>query len=492
MPVLSRLVCAFISSIFRHAKKLILTLPSQTIFKRIFEIRILHGYYLDYRRPDTSKKPGVYFEYGTKTKVSDLLLERAQLQAEVLEKSYDILQDVFITPTPETARLMRGLKMVTKTFPWGLVAGIEVEAKEEGGQTNYYPKPNLDKSKTWSFFIGVKNYQLLNITNHAFNAALPAYYYFTNLRAVEDGKVYPSFSVQLPGFTAERTWEMGELIRDGNDVKVANKETQAAADFLEFFKIDTDPKKNTWHQFAHSKDRVLLPMSFEYRFDQKYRADNPVLRAEFVLKDLDGKVLNSIAQSYSEVFPRRVTLDFRQLPIPPDASEEEKLNPKKLNDGWYDLLVQVNEDDAVNYRVYMRSDLTSAQPLLGMVELSLGETQESYRLLDANGALNRSDNQDGQPPHRLFEIRLLNRLSYWRYALKEPLSPKPKDKNYTYSERAFTTSKPRRLAQVRVPTAIKIGQENVALPNPSQPDLKYDNDNKFYYTELFLSTINPA
>ena len=440
----------------------------------------------------------MFFEYGENADPNIRLEERRAMQEDVLNNNYDIRQDLEIIPTEKTARLMRGLRMVSKSFPWGYVVGIEVDQRsEDSGATLFFPKQEIDDSETWQFLLKVRSSSLLNITNHSLRSSLPGYYYFTNIEAEEGGKQFPSLSVELPKFTSDKSWEMGSVIQHEDEVLAASQTTRVLSDFIPIASLDSSSDQNVWHHWAHTGDRKLLRPVFSYRFDSKFNRENPIRSSAFILSTLDGNELKRIEKLYSDSrpAPSSVQLDFRRLPIPDGASESEKLAPPSLLNGWYNLQVLVNGEVEEEYRVLIMVDLPPGVPLLGMVEVGAGVTAEPFRVLRADGALNLTVIEGSnpvryQPP--VFEVRLMNRLSYWKYSLNELPDVPLLDINYTYSGNTFTSRIPRRLAQMRVPASIDVDGVSIKLPNPDRASIQYDSENGQYFSELFLRTLKSA
>jgi hypothetical protein len=478
-------------------------MPDNTIFKKLFEVRILHGYYTDNWFANLLGEPGSFFDYGTDPDPAVRAVQRREQQAFVLENKYDILRDISIEPTPATARLMEGLRMRWRRLPTGFLAGLEVEKRETGGLVQFAPKVVLEPGMRWTFLLRIRNAWFYNITNHAMRPTMPGHYYFTNMAAADDGKVFPSLSVQLPPFSNQRHWEMGELLRSGNQVMAANVDTANLADFTAIANIDdANPGGDTWHEWAHSGDRRALPKSFKYRFDAKFGAANPVTDAVFVLSDTAGNQIKSITRSYTAAAPApaEILLDFRQLPVAPGASDAEKLRPKTLPDGWYDIRVSINGAIFETRRVLLRSDLPDDQSILGIVELGLGPTAPAFSLLDG-GLLNTAPVPDSNPGRwqgPVFEIRFMNRPTYWHYRIQKSEGLPAADLDmgefiFFRNRQSIEAQTPRRLSQARVPVQLSVpppgAAGDVLLPNPEPPGLRFDHQRKIYYSELFLSTI---
>lgn len=478
-------------------------MPNHTIFKKLFEVRILHGYYTDNWFANLSGEPGSFFDYGTHTDLAIREQQKREQQAFVLENKYNILNDLSIEPTPETARLMEGLRMRWRRLPTGFMAGLEVEKQETGGVVRFLPKTTLAPGTTWTFLLRIRNAYFYNITNHAMRPTLPGHYYFTNLAAAEGGKVFPSLSVQLPPFSAQRYWEMGEMVRSGNQAFAAGFDTKNLNDFAPVANIDdANPAADTWHDWVHNGDRRAFPKSFKYRFDAQFDASNPVTDAEFILRDTAGNEIKRITRSYTATTPApaELLLDFRYLPIAPGATDAEKLRPKNLPDASYDLLVRINGADFENRRVLLRSNLPDDHSILGIVEIAHGPTTPAFSLLNG-GFLNTTPVPGSNPlswQGPVFEIRFMNRPTYWHYKIQKPEGLPADDLDmgefiFWKDRQSIEAQAPRRLSQARVPVQLSVppaGSANdVLLPNPEPPGLRFDHERKLYYSELFLSTI---
>jgi hypothetical protein len=457
----------------------------EILFKRLFEVRILHGYYLDNWFADATGKKGIFQEFGTTA------VKRIENQTFVLENKYNILQDLIIEPTTETQRLLRDLRMRWRTTPTGFIVGLEVNKQGTGTSTKFFPKQTLPDNIRWTFMLRTQNAFFTSFTNHALRPTLPARYYFSNFIPQGEEKTFPSLSMLLPKFSnlPNRTWEMGEIILSGNAVKAAKFDTNNGTNFIKLFDFNSN-----WHHFAHSHDRKVLPKSFLYRFDSIYQLGNAVNNVEFSLNDLGGSLVKKITQKFTTSAPASVEfpLDFNFMPIPANATENEKLNLKQIKDGWYDLVVKINNASFESRRVLLRSDLGTGQTVFGFVDITTEATAAQYSLFNAaDKSLNTQLIHDADPLRwqgPVFEIRLLGRLAYWQYRLSKPLSTVPTDPDFLYSTdlQSVTTKEPRRFVAVRVP--VKIGTD-IQLPTPEPSSLKYDFENKQYFTETFLSTL---
>ncbi len=461
---------------------------SNTIFKRFFEVRVLHGYYLDHWNKDSAGTPRLFQEYdGVNADPIIRAQERKAIQDYILENRYNILKDLSIEPTKATKDLISGLRMRWRATPLGLMVGIEVRKEGSGATAKFFPKKMPPPDSNWAFTLHSRNLQLANITNHAFRPTLPGRYYFTNLRAVEDNKVFPSLATAPTAFATGRTWEMGELAMVAGNLGSAKKTTVAQGDFLQVPNF----------QWAHTGDRMAFPKRFNYRFDPSLSVNT----AEFNLlsSETGGTLVKNITKDFTQNLPApaETTLDFQYLPLPANPTDAEKLHPKPLPNGWYFLKVKVNGADFEGRQVLLHSDLNVAgNGLFGVVDISMGQTATDFQLLNPDDSL-RLIQIPGSNPARweppIFEIRLMSRQTYWRYEIDNKAGLPYTDINtftdveYKGAGQHVVSKVPRHMSLAPTNLSIDPPSGTTTLPAPDHSNLKYDQDQ--YFSELFLSTI---
>lgn len=450
------------------------------IFRRLFEIRILHGYYLDYWFPDSSNNPGVFHEFRDEPQSS-----RLAKQASVLEYKYDLRKIVNIEPTKETQQWLSRNKIILRQTPLGIFAGIQARREGTGASARFYPIGELEQGNC-RFVLTMRDPQWLNAANHALMPTIPGSYYFTNLRATEDGKIYPSLSAQPPEFESGRTWEMGGLIREGNQIKAAQRTTETIVDFQAI----GDTAAGTWHSYAHAGERVALPKTFRYRFDPSIPI---VSNAEFIIRDLYNNEIKRIA--ISNPSSSSVSLDFRYLPVSPSTPENDRIRARPIHDGVYVLDAFINGTLFEQRQIVLSDDLRgSDKNVWGLVDISTENTAPDFRLFNADGSLNAGLTTPASAMRwrgPVFEIRLMSRFTFWRYHIERLSSSIPGDPDFSYNwpEQQFTTAHPRRLSQIRVPLSINLPSGAHLLPNPSSASIRYDEAQKQYYSDIFLLTF---
>ncbi len=429
------------------------------LFKRLFEVNILHGYYLDHLVWDKNQKPKIYQDYSFDEQNEALL-------------RYNILNDLSFEPTPATQNLLRGLHMRWAASPLGFFTGIEVERQ---APDQYLPFQPLPLDAVWTFIARIRNPYWQNITNHALRPTLPGCYYFTN-QPIVAGKTPPTLSAPPPAFDANRFWEMGELISDGaGNILRARKRSDQIGDFAAF------PNQH----WANTADRIALPKSFLYRFDAK----TPVQAAVFrLLMPGGGALLKTIQKQFASP-PETYRLDLRALDKLPG-----EILPKPTKDGWYDLEVVLNGALFERRSILLRSDLPADASVFAIIDIANHSTSDGFQLLNPNQTLRYAPNPNNQKIEPLrFQINLLPRATYWQYLIEKFAESTLPNSDHNYGAVQYVknthqliSTEPRALTRIRTPLQVTT---DVYLPNPERADLQYDPTNGQFISQLFLQTI---
>lgn len=438
-----------------------------TLYKRLFEVRILHGYYLDGHSftKEEPKKPEFFQDYPS------------DKQAEVLVNThYNILNDLEIVPLPETDRILRGWsrKVIWTNTLTGFFVGLEVRFDGR----NYFPVPDLPDGLALTFLVRIRNAWWPNFSNHALRPSLPGCYFFTN-RSESVIKTLPSLALPVPDFAGKRTWEMGELARlPKNLLGRARQDTEVSTDFVEL------PD----YQWASSADRRALPKQFSYRF----KSSTPVKKAEFTLALPSGAIVKTITQNFTAQAPQDFLLDFSTKPL-----LEGQTKPERLPDGLYNLTVKINNDLFETRSIALRSELSGDQSVWGLIEIVLDKKQnDGFQLLEPNGALRKDATEPKSGLWAVknpFEIRLLRRETWWHYIIENTVNSQLPTKDTPFGELMYfiktqriESTAPRPLLRTRAPVSIN---SNLFLPTPEQAVLQYDPKSGRYISQLYLQTI---
>lgn len=435
-------------------------------FKRLFEVRILHGFFLDFRSPVAPAVPLPFWELNAADQ-ADVLLR------EILEGRFDIRRDVEIRPFPETERLLRGLKMPVRTGPASFFVGAEVEAQP--ANTFKIREPLPDDTR-WTFAIKLKNPAWLNFTNHALRTGLPGRYFFTN-DAPTGSLVLPSLATLPLPFSAARTWEMGSLVMNGATLLQARRTTSALADFDA---VATD--------FRHPSeaDRVALPKKIRYRFNPSWI----LTTLTATLSPIGGgPAVKTITADFTGKTPTDWGLDFfAKTPASPE------LTPEKIPDGPFQLTITNGATTLEQREIRLFDLLDRESEVFAVVEMRLKPTEPTYSLLNADGTLR--GHLELLPARRwvtdaVFDLRFAARRTYWQYVFEQNAAPGGAFQ--AVSPTVLRSSTARSLSLARQPVAKPAGLEE--LPNPErtapllyQPDLA-SAANPVFVSQMFLRSL---
>jgi hypothetical protein len=349
-------------------------------YKRLFEVRILHDYFL--ARPDMTS----IYELNANDKI-DFLNQR------ILHNQYRIWNYLNLIPSEETRNVMANYHIRLALLPAGFMVGIQVRPQLNGaGEEVYLPFIPLGDSIRLGFNLENKSAEFSNITNLKINNSNPAHYYFSNSN--DDGsKVFPSLSLPVNNFQPGNIYETGELAILGGIVREAREET-------------SNPSPALWRPvegsgFANEQDRIVVPKLFSYKFP------SPVNAAEFSLTKSDGSIVKSSSVSGTGTI-HSTSLNFRQTTPGPGES------PENIPDGLYRLEVS-SDIFSETKNIYLSDDLYRRTNIAAIV-IESGVDDPEFKVLNNDGTLvTKKKADDSIDPHPVFEIRFKRRSTYWRY-----------------------------------------------------------------------------
>lgn len=354
-----------------------------TTYRRLFEVRLLHEYYL------LSKSNLTYFDLSDQDRLT-------VLQERLLMNQYLLRKDLRIEPTESTKTTLAGLRWHFVPTATGFT--VAASTKDVPVGNNLVTKPAIEPlPQTSLYFIVRRNSPLfLNYTAlPLLKPALPAIYYFSNRPIAVHNASFRSMSVPVPPFAAGDGYEMGELANHGPDIKE--------------YTAHTDPAKQ-WRTvgngqglgYAHAGDRIALPKRFVYPLSKSQN----ILQADFTLKNSSGDILKTISVQSAKPL-ERVVLDFSAIPNPNDPAKT--MAPP---DGVYQL--DVNAGPVQETRALFLTDAYVGSAF-AIIHINFGETDADYRILGPDNAFRTIPDPNGNPIPPLFEVRLRSRITYWRY-----------------------------------------------------------------------------
>lgn len=350
-----------------------------TKYARLFEVRILHGFYLD-------KGVEKNFFQLDDNDPEDLKFKTAAM------KRYDLLpSDLVIEPTPHCRKLLRQHRMVFRQLPTGFIVGIEVNEEElPNGDIAFRPVTQPEPPVRFQFNIKATNRNWANFSAFRLRPNVPAKFYFSNHE--ETGNISPPSLSLPPGQRFARFHEMGELVYDSGTGQLLESVTGASDSAL----ITSNPP---WRsvidfRFATYRDQQLLPSRFVYTFTPG--SGQSISSAEFVLSTPAEPNVATINTSGTGPF-LEYPLNFNTLGVAP---------------GRYTLTVNGTPAYQEVKSILIDDELYASDV---MAVVSIGQEEglpDNLKLFEDDGTLRRVG---GVTQYPVFELRFKARITYWRY-----------------------------------------------------------------------------
>jgi hypothetical protein len=427
----------------------------QTIYKILFEVKVLHEFYL------TNPKGDTIFELDNQA--DRLLFLRDRLD----KNAPHINQDISFELTPEWEKLFKRHHLRLLTSYSGCKVGIEVTASFlPDGTRVYTPKIPLPADLPIAIFMQVKDPVFHTISNTRIASPLPAAYYFSN-ESVSGALNYPALSSRVADFAAGYGYEQGELATFApNSVK----SYYAAYNTVT---LSYDDKWLPLHgtDYVNESDRCLLPTRFNFTFPTEAN----VKQATFTLKNSAGNVVNSfVAQDNNGL--QRVAVNYSEfdlLTIADAAGSNNKYSLEVTGDNgfaWQHPIVFTNTSSWAT--LHFKSRVTNP----------------AFNLLDDQGYLITRKPPVGNindPP--VFEIRIPSRLTYWRYRNAHQLpfdQANYPDEILNYQNGTLISKSPRN-SSYQTTYFQKPDNSFFFLPNPEDYAL-LRSENKQLFTDIML------
>ncbi len=436
------------------------------VFKRLFEVQILHDYFL-------TTVDGESFFDKNKIDKENLILQKLQNR---LYTTSDLFE---IDAVGTTKSILNNYKLILAKTDLGFIVGAEVVVENKAGVTLYKPRFEFSDDTHLTFAIKPTASFFNSISNLSLRPAFPSIYYFTNKdKDVFDEAPFPYTSLPISNKVKAHQdgifYEMGALADFGGTIREALQYTDGS-DPTHW--VDITDKR-----FVSDADRALLPHNFEYTF----RKEQNITQVAFVLEDENNNALKTINKSGLDVL-ERVVLNFTKV-------DDNNPNSDSIPDGKYTLKVTANAGPEIIYQIYLSNDIYNKN-YFAIVNIRFDEKDSPYSLLDTENYLKtRIDALNEKITHPIFEIRIKNRRTYWRYNREGGFSEddvnatttflKPEPELPQVPEKLISVD-PKGLTETLVP--FKNGT-TLMLPHPRMPSIKIEKERIF--SEIFINQSN--
>jgi hypothetical protein len=403
----------------------------QVIYKILFEVRLLHEYYLT--NPDGSS---IFFSASAAARDS-FLLDFSNRSQRSINSDIDYI-------IPEPAKDLFSNYRLKLIHTWsGFKIAIAVNSTTDSGKIAYQPVAALPRDLNIPLLLVRKSADFDRYTNSRSKPPFDSIYYLSNSKSTgATARTFPFLTSAIPARSDNASYQQGELSSLAGTVSAFYIDADGAGQFAPV----------TGKNFLNENDRNLVTPSFRYYF---LPSDN-VKNASFAI------TTKTNAPVYDETINSPVPLQSHLVQV-----DERKLNtiPSTLPEdaGIYTLTVTGDNGYNRSYRIlFLKAELaaTGAWGLINLINLS-GRT--SFGIIDRKGLLIARYDTNRTPlvAPPLFEINIKSRFSFWRYINDE-------GKPLTDSHPAILRLTDNNLVTVTpknhsyTPTPV----EGLALPNP--------------------------
>ncbi|NML21650.1 hypothetical protein HHL16_12235 [Pseudoflavitalea sp. G-6-1-2] len=356
------------------------------LYQPLFELRILHEYYLTDSNGDT------IFDQPTPDAQQLFLLNKLK------QNRPSVNDDLQYNFPPAQLSQLAGcqLKLVPRYSGFSVMMAV-TETTLPSGDTAYRPLVPLPEDLLINIQLTQKNNSLETITNTRINKVMPALFYFTNQESAVP-KLFPFLTTQPPAAGSKDTYEQGELTLAGGNTWQAFFVDSAGTDQWQTLNAGN---------FVTENDRTLLPSIFTYSF---FNAGN-VSAANFELKDDGGSTLWTMQKPLPSS-KEKVLIDLRSV---------AGVQPFKQ----YTLKVSGDNGFSATHNIIFADNKLIEQDTWGLISLKPSLSNNDFTLIDNQGLLRtRRLTAGGITPPPIFEIRFKSRFTFWRYRNNKQLKIK--------------------------------------------------------------------
>ncbi len=334
------------------------------IYNMLFEVKILHHYFLN-------------------SGMKNFAIMTGDEQAEML-LSYDVREVFSITPTSESRNHLDRHHCLCKQTATGLIVGLKAQLEDQT-QKKYRPFISIDNDLIFTFHLHTKNFALLNYTDLPLTGDSGKVYLFSN-RKGPAVKEFPSLCTSPDSYSNSLEYLPGDMVVDN--------EASPATLYTAKLKTTDDPVGSP--DWLVEKKSDGFPMSYANPADRHqlvrqqllYKVKTADVVPEVVITTASGNVV----EVKSAILPgefRTIQLDLRGLP-----------------EGFYSLHAESEDssyqDDMVFYLLQQK------EPPFAILELHVKSDTAAYDMLDPQGCMLGPS----------YELRFRNRATYWRYVGK--------------------------------------------------------------------------
>lgn len=424
------------------------------IYKTIFEIKLLHEYFL------TGKDGTPVFEMPTQEERLNYLLQEFTANKEPVNAHIS-----FGFPEHERINYESSFLKLVPSYS-GCKVAMRVSRHRLADQSIVYKPltpigPELD-----IFIVLAKRTGLIDsYSSKSLYSSIPSTYFFSNENSVS-ARTYPFLTSNIPMYSLLHPYEQGELASFGT------------GDTREFYR---DEVGDQWHPvkataLANEGDRLLVPSQFFYTIEP----GRNVTQAAWTLKDGGGAIIKTFSVDQANPISK-VFLDF--------ADKKSSISFSShipLSSSLYTLEVVGNNGYSKVHRLLFNDELHDRSHW-GVIHIKANPTDQAFGLFDDDGYLIKRTSPAGESiSHRVFEIPVKSRSAYWRF-----INDRDKElklitdlEDYLFKEgKMLLTKRPRPVSRDYF-NLVKDGtltNESKYVPNPGSYTLNKDKKDRICF-----------
>ncbi len=430
-----------------------------TIYKILFEVKLLHEYYL------TDTKGENIFDLNLQADRINFLKEKYIAHRE------NINSDIAYAIPATFVNLYRNHRLKLIPSYAGFKIAIEVKAvKMPDGTTTYLPKFPLPDNTNISILLVHKNNLFDSNTNRNFSNVLNGKYYFTNENLFAT-KNLPYLTTDINLFDAAINYEQGALVKfAANDYRSFYRDDGNVVNWLSFI----------GKGFANDNDRMLVNTNFSYTFP----AAANVTIATLTIKDANGNTIKNKEGNVISVFNFSNATGLDKINLSIDQTSVLTI-PNIIANAKCLYTIEVNGNNGYSkiHSLFFLSAEVDAMNSIGVVNVQPKVTNAAFNLLDNNGKLIAIKQADGtiNPTAPIFEINFKSRQTFWRYSnnKKKPIQNGLHPDFLLPKNGTLITKIPRTLTYI--PTLFKKPDNSLHyLPNPDTYAAIINENGKIY------------
>ena len=398
------------------------------IYKNLFEIKILHHYFLD--------------------KGEEVWDSMNQEDKDTMEAKYDIRNILEITPTMDCTNVLSSHNCIFKPTSGGILVGIKAKS-DDVHPDEFKPYIPLSENLTFRFLIQLKDLNFLNYTALPISGNKNSMFIFKN-SIINASISFPSLSTVPPVYENGTVYMPGDMLSDDavNPTKLytalvkTSDDPNLSEDWLsETGDIDTSLN------YVNVNDSYPVESGF-FHYTMKVADSYPTA----TMKNSSG----NIVKPKMEILPGdfyTMQYDMRQFP-----------------QGFYSIHIDSSDNpvyhDDVTFYLLQQSETP-----FGLIEIKVKSSQAAFNLIEVDHLLSPT-----------FEIRFRNRRTHWRYVGKIFENPYVVENPLPLTRFGYIE-----IVKPPEPDDTK----TVMLPNPSDSLIKAEalinTNEKNYYSEIHIN-----